>query len=287
MKARIIESDGIRIYSESFGNTQDPTVLLIMGATASGAWWPDEFCTALAGSGRFVIRYDHRDTGGSTSYEPGAAPYSVEDLADDAVRVLNGYGIQKAHVVGMSLGGYISQLLALKVPDQILTVTTIASERLASADPAMPGIAPELLEYHSRAADLDWSDRDAVIEYWVGAWRLLSGSAHEFDPELIRKMAATDLARTPNPLTAFNHAALGDAVGWLDRLKEIRQATLVIHGTDDIVLPYVHAEALHKAIPNARLMTLDGVGHELPRAVWPDVLREIHQHTGVGEQGPA
>lgn len=284
MKARIIEFEGIRIYSESFGSAENPAVLLVMGATASGAWWPDEFCAALAGNGRFVLRYDHRDTGGSTSYEPGAAPYEVEDLADDAVRVLDGYGIQHAHVVGMSLGGYIAQLLALKYSKRILTITAIASERLAKADPSMPGIAPELLAYHSRGGELNWNDREAVMEYWVGAWRLLAGSMHEFDPELIRKMARADLARTPNPLTAFNHAGLGDATGWIDRLDEISQPALVIHGTDDIVLPYVHAEALNDALPHARLVKLQGGGHELPRAVWPLVVREICQHTNTGEQ---
>lgn len=279
MKARVIESEDIHLYSESFGRTDDPATLLIMGATASGAWWPDEFCTALANHRRFVIRYDHRDTGGSTSYEPGTARYTVEDLADDAIRVLDGYGIKAAHIVGMSLGGYIAQLLALKYSDRILTITTIASERLAAADPSMPGISPELLEYHSRAAELDWNDREAVAEYRVGAWELLSGSAHEFEPGLIRTMATTDLSRTPNPLTAFNHAELGEATGWIDRLKEIKQPVLVIHGTDDIVLPYVHAEALYEALPNARLVKLEGTGHELPRAVWPVTVNEIVRHT--------
>jgi pimeloyl-ACP methyl ester carboxylesterase len=282
VKARIIESEGLRFHSESFGCTGDPGVLLIMGATASGAWWPDEFCAGLAERGHFVIRYDHRDTGGSTSYEPGEAPYTVEDLADDAVRVLDGYGMREAHIVGMSLGGYIAQLLALKYSERVLTVTTIASERLAAPDPAMPGIAPELLEYHSRAAEIDWSNREAVTDYRVGAWALLSGSAHDFEPELVREMAADELARTPSPLTAFNHAGLGDAVGWIDRLEEIKQPVLVIHGTDDIVLPYVHAEALYEALPNARLVKLEGTGHELPRPVWPTVLSEIHQHAGVG-----
>lgn len=279
MRAKVVESEGIQLYSESFGGADDPATLLIMGATASGAWWPDELCAALANHGRFVIRYDHRDTGGSTSYEPGAPKYNVEDLADDAIRILDGYGIRTAHVVGMSLGGYIAQLLALKYSNRILTITTIASERLAAADPAMPGISPELLEYHSRAAELAWDDRDAVIEYWVGAWALLSGSAHEFEPDLIRTMAAANLARTPNPITAFNHAGLGDATGWIDRLEEIKQPVLVIHGTDDIVLPYVHAEALYEALPNARLVKLEGTGHELPRAVWPVVVDEIVRHT--------
>ena len=279
MQARNTESAGINLYSESFGNPDNPTTLLIMGATASGAWWPDEFCVALANHGRFVIRYDHRDTGGSTGYAPGTASYTVEDLADDAMRILDGYDIKAAHIVGMSLGGYIAQLLALKYSHRVLTITTISSERLAAADSTMPGISPEVLEYHSRAATLDWNDRDAVTEYWVGAWALLSGSAHEFEPDLIRTMVAADLARTSNPLTAFNHAGLGDAIGWIGRLQEIKQPALVIHGTEDIVLPYVHAEALCEALPNARLVKLEGTGHELPRAVWPVVVDEIVRHT--------
>lgn len=277
MKVKIVQSEGLQLYSESFGSNEDPAVLLIMGATASGAWWPDEFCAALADRGRFVIRYDHRDTGGSTSYGPGGAGYTVEDLADDAVRVLDGYGIRGAHIVGMSLGGYIAQLLALKYKSRILSIATIASERLAAADPTLPGIAPELLEYHARAGDIDWSDREAIIEYKVGAWALLSGSAHAFEPELIRAMATAELNRTPDPLTAFNHAGLADAVGWTDRLQEIKQPALIIHGTEDIVLPYVHAEALYRALPNARLVRLAGTGHELPRAVWPLVLDELDQ----------
>ena len=100
-----IHTDNISLYTENFGNINDPAVLLIMRAMASGIWWPDGFCTELASRGRYVIRYDHRDTGKSTSYEPGSVGYDVEDLADDAVRVLDAYGIDRAHFVGMSLGG--------------------------------------------------------------------------------------------------------------------------------------------------------------------------------------
>src|SRR5690606_18920074 len=120
----------------------------------------------------------------------------VEDLADDAVRVLDGYGIRRAHFVGMSLGGLLSQLVALKHPDHVYTLTLIASERLALDDPDMPKVDPSILEYHAGAGDLDWSDRDAVIAYQVGAWRLLSGSAHAFDEAAIRERAAADVDRT-------------------------------------------------------------------------------------------
>jgi predicted alpha/beta hydrolase len=107
---RVIRSDGIEIATEAFGDPANSTVLLVMGAMASMLWWPEEFCEELAARGRRVIRYDHRDTGLSTKYEPGEPPYTLGDMADDAVRVLDGYGISAAHLVGMSMGGVISQL---------------------------------------------------------------------------------------------------------------------------------------------------------------------------------
>jgi pimeloyl-ACP methyl ester carboxylesterase len=254
-------------------------MLLIMGAMSSAVWWPEELCRQLADRGRYVIRYDHRDTGRSTSYAPARASYTVEDLADDAVGVLDGYELDRAHLVGMSLGGYLAQIIALKHPSRALTLTLIASERLGRADPELPAIDPSVTEYHARAAELDWSDREAVVSYQVGAWRLISGSAHAFDEPAIRAMSGADFDRTPNLLTTFNHAALGDAVGWVDRLDEIAVPALVIHGTEDLVLPYAHAQALESALPTATLLTLEGTGHELHRADWPAILDAVEQHT--------
>jgi pimeloyl-ACP methyl ester carboxylesterase len=283
MRGMRIGTEGLSLFTESFGKSEHPAVLLIMGAMASGVWWPDGFCERLAARGLFVIRYDHRDTGQSTSYGRGLPPYTVEDLADDAIRVLDGYHLKRAHLAGMSLGGYLAQLIALKHGDRVLTLTLIASERLAKADPNIPGIDPKVLQYHARAAELDWSDRHAVIEYQVGAWRLLSGSAHPFDEEAIRSMAATDLDRTPDPLTAFNHAKLQDAEEWSGRLGEIHTPALVIHGTEDIVLPYAHGLALASQLPNARLVTLPGSGHELHREDWPVIVDAMAKHTlGTG-----
>jgi pimeloyl-ACP methyl ester carboxylesterase len=276
---RLITLDQGVLYTECFGDLRDPCVLLIMGAMASGAWWPDAFCEGLAERGRCVIRYDHRDTGASVSYEPGTAPYAVEDLADDIVRVLDCYSMETAHLVGMSLGGYLAQLVALKHPRRVLTLTAIASEPLSSADPSIAEIDPALLEYHAAAATLDWTDREAVLAYQVGAWRLLAGSAHPFDEELIRTMAASDFDRTPNPLSAFNHATLGEAVGWIDRLDELRLPCLVIHGTEDRVLPVQHARRMHEALADSRLVLLEGSGHELARPDWPRLLDEIERHT--------
>ena len=176
MTPKTIEADGISLFTEALGDPADPAVVLVMGAMSSGVWWPEDFCHALAERGRFVVRYDHRDTGRSTSYPPGESLYTPEDLADDIVRVLDGYGLDRADLVGMSLGGYLSQLVALKYPDRVRTITLIASERLALADPSMPAMDPAILEYHAGAGGLDWSDRDAVVEHQVGAWRLLSGT---------------------------------------------------------------------------------------------------------------
>lgn len=267
------------LFTESVGDSHAPVMLLIMGAMASGVWWPRAFCAQLAARGRFVIRYDHRDTGRSTSYGAGEAMYTTETLADDTLAVLDGYGVASAHVAGMSLGGYLSQMLALKAPGRVKTLTLIASERLAAADPAMPAMDPRIRAYHAQMAAVDWTDRDAVISYQTGAWRLLNGSAHPFDEALIRGLAQEDWERTPNPLTAFHHAGLGDATGWIDRLDEIQAPALIIHGTEDPVLPYAHGVALHAGLRNSRLLTLEGTGHELHPLDWPVILDAMVAHT--------
>ena len=275
MQEAFVSSGDATLFTESAGDRAAPPVLLIMGAMASGVWWPASFCAQLAGRGRFVIRYDHRDTGRTTS---GTA-YSTETLADDALSVLDAYNIDSAHLVGMSLGGYLSQLLALKAPQRIKTLTLVASERLAAADPAMPGMDARIPAYHASAAKVDWTSRDAVFEYQVGAWRLLAGTAHPFDEAFIRGLAEEDWNRTPNPLAAFNHARLRTAAGWVGRLDEIHAPALIIHGTQDPVLPYPHALALKAAIQNSHLLTLQGAGHELHPLDWPVIIDAIIEHT--------
>lgn len=267
------------LFSESFGDAAAPPILLVMGAMASGVWWPRAFCAQIAARGRFVVRYDHRDTGRSTSYGPGQATYSVETLADDALAVLDAYGIHEAHLVGMSLGGYLGQLLAIKASSRVRTLTLIASERLATADRTLPGMDPRIPAYHARAAELDWSDRRAVIDYQVGAWRLLTGSGHPFDEAYIRALAEEDFARTPNPLTAFHHARLREPAPWVNRLDEIHAPALIIHGADDIVIPHAHGVALHEALQGSRLLTLPGTGHELHPVDWPVIIDAIIDHT--------
>jgi pimeloyl-ACP methyl ester carboxylesterase len=287
METKQIANHDIHLFSESFGSPNNTPILLIMGAMASGIWWPEAFCQQLADLDRFVIRYDHRDTGRSTSYELGHIHYSVEDLADDAFCVLDGYGIQSAHLVGMSLGGFLAQLMALKHPQRVKSLTLIASEPLAESDPTIPGIDPSVLEYHAKASELDWANREAVIEYQIGAWRLMSGSAHPFDESAIRELAGTDFDRTPNLMTTFNHALLQEGgEKWFNRLHEIAVPTLIIHGTEDCVLPYAHSLALQAEIQDAVLLPLPGTGHELHRSDWSVILEAIGKQS-VAPRGVA
>lgn len=286
MESKWINHNGIRLFSESFGTPGDPPILLIMGAMSSAVWWAEDFCCQLATLGRYVIRYDHRDTGRSASYELGHIHYSVEDLADDAFCVLDSYGLQSAHLVGMSLGGFLAQLMALKHPQRVKSLTLIASEPLADSDPTIPGIDSSVLEYHARASELDWANREAVIDYQIGAWRLMSGSAHPFDESAIRELAGADFDRTPNLMTTFNHALLQGGDQWFNRLHKITVPTLVIHGTEDPILPYAHSLALQAQIQDAVLLPLPGTGHELHRDDWSVILEAIEKQT-VSQQETA
>jgi pimeloyl-ACP methyl ester carboxylesterase len=278
-QVKMVATKGATLFSQAFGDPNDKPILLMMGAMTSGIWWPDDFCKMLSHHGYYVIRYDNRDTGESTHFELGNAGYVVEDLADDAVAVLDAYGINRANLVGMSLGGYLSQIVALKYPRRVLTLTLIASERLALADPTMPGISPAIVEYHSKAGVMDWSDKATVVNYQVGAWRLLTGPKRSFDADHIAHIATKDFDRTQSPMSAFNHANLGDAVGWVGRLNEIAAPTLIIHGTHDPVLPYAHALALRSEIAGSSLLTLEGAGHELNREDWGVMINAIYAHT--------
>jgi pimeloyl-ACP methyl ester carboxylesterase len=120
---KTVRSGDLELWTESFGDASRPTVLLIMGVMNQGILWPDEFCAEIADSGYHVIRYDHRDTGQSSSVDFEEHPYTLDDLASDALKVLDGYGVEKAHVVGLSMGGFLAQLLALDHPDRILSLT--------------------------------------------------------------------------------------------------------------------------------------------------------------------
>ena len=245
-------------------------------------WWEDGLCERLAAGCRLVIRYDHRDTGRSVSYEPGAAPYSLRDLAEDAVGLLDAFGLESAHLVGMSMGGWIGQLVALDHPDRVASLTLISTSPTAGpSDPDLPEMSQELQAFFAEeASEPDWSDRDAVIDYIVEGERPFAGS-RPFDEAAIRAIAARVFDRTTNLASSItNHAGIDSGDRWRERLGEVSVPTLVIHGTEDPMYPYGNAVALAKEIPGAQLLALERVGHEVPhRAMWDVVVPAILQHT--------
>jgi len=285
MTERWIESRGIRLCTESFGSPSDPPILLIMGAMSSMKWWPDPLVAMLVATGRFVVRYDQRDTGRSTTYPPGALGYTVDDLADDVIAVLDGYGLARAHLVGMSLGGMLSQIVALKAPERVLSLTLISAEFLGDMGFTPPPLSPELLAHFGTAATLDWSDEAAVLEFMVKAGRLNASGRRPYDEALARRVAAGEFRRSHNLQSMMNHAALTGGEQWYGRAHELQAPLLVIHGALDPVVPYVHGIALSRAVPGAKLVTLEDAAHELHEADWPSIAEAITTHTSSAARG--
>jgi pimeloyl-ACP methyl ester carboxylesterase len=277
----LVHANGVYLCVETFGNPTDPALLLIMGSTASMDWWEQEFCERLAVSSRFVIRYDHRDTGRSVSYEPGAPLYTFHDLVSDAAGVLDALGLASAHLVGISMGGAIAQVVALDHPDRVASLTLISTGPAAPGpeDPDLPTMSEETRTKFAETAEPDWSSRAAVIDYLVRLARLSAGSRH-FDEAEFQGLAGRVSDRTTNIASSItNHNLMDGGDRWRDRLGGMSAPTLVIHGTEDPVLPYGNALALAREIPGARLLTLEQTGHELPRAVWDLVVPAIVEHT--------
>jgi pimeloyl-ACP methyl ester carboxylesterase len=238
--------------------------------------WDERLCERLAAGGRFVMRYDMRDAGQSVTYEPGAPPYGLRDLVADAADLL-----PRAHVVGLSLGGVIGQLLALDHPDRVATLTLVACTPGIPGEEAdgLPGPAPEL---HASFADEpsapDWSDRAAVVDHLVESERPFSP---RFDEIAMRELCARVVDRTVSvEASVTNVYMIDDGAPWRSRLPDIDVPTLVIHGTDDPMFPFEHARALAREIPNAELLPIEGMGHEyFPPDCWDVVVPAILRHT--------
>lgn len=272
---RRIANGPVSLMTESFGRADDPALVLVMGATASMLGWPDAFCQLLAAGGFHVIRFDHRDTGQSTTGLAGEPRYAVEDMAGDVLAVLDGYNLPAAHVAGMSLGGYIAQMAALMAPERVRSLTLIASEPLGWDGAPLPHISDAFLENFNQAETLDWTDRPAVTAFLLEGMRLCAGSKHRFDAEGERAVIERVLDRTDNIAASFNHGMLGVRGDWTGRFRDIRQPVLVIHGTEDPVLPLANGQALAEGIAGTRLKVLDGVGHELPPPELPTITAEM------------
>ncbi|UVK40117.1 alpha/beta fold hydrolase [Mesorhizobium sp. AR10] len=267
------------IVSQAFGDPAHPAMLLIMGAMASMLWWPEALCRKLAGTGLFVIRYDNRDTGLSTKYAPGEPPYSFDDMADDAIRVLDNHDIRKAHVVGMSMGGMIAQLVALKHPSRVASLTVISSSPVGTDTSHLPGTTAAYMEHSAEGADVDWSDRGQVIDFIVKDAHAIASTMHPFDETGTRAFVEQDYDRSGGFLSATNHFMVKGGEDWKGRLHEMKAPLLVIHGTSDPIFPVEHGAALVDAVADARLVRIEGGGHELHPDDWTTIVAAIVAHT--------
>ncbi|MEU4540140.1 alpha/beta fold hydrolase [Streptosporangium sp. NPDC023825] len=280
MTERMITVRGVRLCAESFGDPGRPPVLLIMGTGASMLWWEDDFCLELSEGGRFVIRYDHRDTGRSVTYRPGHPGYDSGDLVEDAVGVLDAFEIQAAHLVGASAGGALAQLVALDHPGRTSTLTLI-STTFALPTPRgrdLPGPAREFIGF-LRAAHPGWTDRESVVDYLVNYARMLTGGRRPFPEREVRELVRADIDRAHDPASARNHDLLQNAPRDRPPLASIRVPTLVVHGAADPMFPLPHGHALAEEIPGGRLLVLPDSGHGVERADRAVLASAIREHT--------
>ena len=285
MNERIVKINDVEILTESFGNAENPAILLMMGATASMLWWDAEFCRKLAAEGFFVIRYDNRDVGASTAYEAGTSNYTIEDLAGDAFGILDAYAIENANLVGMSLGGLIAQIMILQNPERVATATLISTTIFGEDNPDIPSIDEKILEYFAKVETVDWSDEKSSSDFIVGNWRLQSGTRHELDEERAENLAKAEIKRARNLPAMFNHSLLGGGEQYYDRADEIKTPVLIVHGTKDPVNNYEHAKIAAEKFQNAKLLTLENAGHEINYGDWDEIIEAISAHAKENEKG--
>jgi pimeloyl-ACP methyl ester carboxylesterase len=268
----------IEICYETFGDPGDEAMLLIMGLGTQMVAWHDDFCEQLAGRGFFVIRHDNRDIGRSTHLDGAPTPslvqlfkrdrhsaYTLADMAGDSIGVLDHLGIEKAHVVGASMGGMIAQTLAIRHPERALSLVSIMSNTGSfwSGQPALTMYAVLLKPSPS--------DRDGFIQHAVEMFTKIGGSGYEPDVEDLRDIASRSYERGHDPRGSLRQLAAIAADR--DRSRELRRLRIpatVIHGADDKLVRPSGGRATAKAIPGARLVEISGMGHGLPRgAAYP------------------
>jgi pimeloyl-ACP methyl ester carboxylesterase len=276
-------ANGIELEYETFGDPDARPLLLIAGLGSQLISWDDAFCAQLANRGFHVIRFDNRDAGLSTRMVDAGPPdfaaalngdaqpaYELDDLAGDAAGLLEFLGIGAAHLVGVSMGGYIAQLVAINHPDRVLSLTSIMSG---------PGWTESVHATPEAAATLlitPASTREGRIDQAMSSRRLLLGSADPFDEAFERKRAGRAFDRAYYPVgTGRQLLAIMASTPRLERLRKVRVPTLVIHGTDDALVPIDNGRLVAEAVLGARLVEIEGMGHDLPKRAWPRVVEAI------------
>ncbi len=281
--------NGIEIEYETFGDPTGRPLLLISGLGDQLIHWGEDFCADLAGRGHRVIRFDNRDAGLSTQWDADpaatgegsamAVPYSLADMADDTAGLLEVLETGSAHICGASMGGMIAQLVALRYPSRVRSLILIYTHG-GSRILAPP--RPEVVELLFRPAP---SERDGYVDYMVSLFRAMAGTGRPFDEEWARKLAARAWDRSYSPKgTARQVKAISSQESREKELPSIKAPTLVVHGTDDPLLPVEAAVELADAIPGAELLLIEGMGHEhLHGTIGAQIAEAIAHHTSRAE----
>ena len=289
-----VRGNGIDIEYEEFGDRRGRPLLLIMGLGAQMILWREDFCEQLAARGHRVIRFDNRDVGKSSMLDhfgvpdvvaamtaaltgqPVAAPYLLHDMAADAAALLQTLRIDAAHIVGASMGGMIAQALAIDHPARVRTLTSIMS---TTGDRTLPPARPEALGVLLMPPP---ANRQQSIERAVSVFRTIGSPGFPFDEAEVRDLAGRSYDRGFNPAgLARQLVAIIASGSRKDTLQSVRVPTLVIHGKDDPLVPVEAGYATSAAVPGAQLLIIEGMGHDLPRPVWPRVIDAISALTAA------
>ena len=293
MNERFADAGDVRICFETFGDSADPAVLLVMGLGTQMLGWHEDLCRELAGRGLHVIRYDNRDSGRSTHFDQVPPPrplelatrrfknlaYTLDDMADDGIGLLDHLGIERAHVVGASMGGMIAQVMAGRHPARVRSLTSIMSTTGSRrvGNPALK-VYPFLLGRPPR-------EKQAYVDRIVKLFGLVGSPGFPRDEDELRALLSQSFDRDPSPAgTPRQLAAIMDAGDRTDAVARIAVPTTVIHGDSDRMVSKSGGKATARAIPGAKLELIEGMGHDLPRGVWPRIIDAVAENVARAEK---
>jgi pimeloyl-ACP methyl ester carboxylesterase len=278
--------NGIEICYQTIGHPAARPLLLVMGLGGPMTWWPIDLCRQLAAEDFFVIRYDNRDTGRSTRLREHRVtrthlvaaflgrrvpvPYSLRDLATDAFGLLDHLGIKATHVAGVSMGGMIAQSMAIEHPERVLSLTSIMS---TTGERSVGRPKLRMMGLLMRRAP---REKEAFVEHFVAVFKAIGSRGFAMDEERVRRLAAEAYERDHDPAgTGRQLAAILASGDRTERLRALRVPTTVIHGRKDPLVPFRGGKATADAIPDAKLIAIPGMGHDMPREVWPQLVDAI------------
>jgi pimeloyl-ACP methyl ester carboxylesterase len=292
----IVRVGDVELCYETFGEPGHPALLLVMGFATQMLGWHEDFCAELAGRGFFVIRFDNRDVGRSTALDhlpsptvvqllrrdKRAAAYTIDDMAGDAVGLLDDLGIERAHVVGASMGGMIAQTIAARHPARVLSLASIMSNTGSRRSGQ-----PKLVAYRVLLGKPP-ADREGYIEHTVKLYKIIGSPGFEQDEATLRRTAGRSFDRGRNPAGAGRQLAAVIASGErTPLLRGITAPTVVIHGDADPLVQPSGGQATAAAIRGARLVMIEGMGHDLPRGAWPRIIDAIAENAARAGHPPS